>query len=325
MMVTHKSLQAALLLLAVLAVAIGTRPANATGDDDRSLARLLQSTGHEFDRQGLEPGIEFQGQAGTMHRGVRCATRPVADFERQFIGTAIAEHLRVAGTQHRRKTTEVPVHFHILRKKDGSWNVTDEQIDEQMRVLNDSFRPYGISFVLDGISRRKKNKFAKKCLRESVERKFKKRYAVDPTTTLNIYSCRPQDDVLGYAYFPSDYPEDSTMHGIVLLHSSFPGGNAFPFDEGDTAVHEAGHYFGLYHTFEGGCSARNDRISDTPREKRPASGCPLTRDTCTEPGLDPVTNFMDYSDDACVEEFTSEQGDWMKDQIDTFRPNLGSN
>ena len=64
--------------------------------------------------------------------------------------------------------------------------------------------------------------------------------------------------------------------------------------------------------------------SDTPREKSPASGCPVARDTCTQPGLDPVTNYMDYTDDDCVEEFTEEQAVRMKDQIDTFRPKLGN-
>ena len=317
---------AALSTIGLLAIALLLPAAGLADEDaDRTLAKLLQTTEHEFDRGGLAAGISFEQESGAMQAGVRCATRPVADFERQFIQAAVNEHLREAGMGHRSRIVEVPVHFHILRKSNGDWNVTDSQIDEQMEVLNDSFREHGISFVLDGVTRRKKNKFAKKCLSERVERKFKKKYAVDPVTTLNVYSCRPKERVLGYAYFPSDYPEDNPMHGVVLLHSSFPGGSAVPFDRGDTAVHEVGHYFGLYHTFEGGCSKKNDRIADTPREQAPASGCPLTRDTCSQPGLDPVTNFMDYSDDDCVEEFTPEQGAWMRDQIETFRPGLVDN
>ncbi len=302
-----------------LTIAIG---ATSAGAEEPALARMLQSIEHDFDREGLEPGIEFRGEDGGPRPGVRCATRPVADFELQFVGSAIAEHLRSAGVGHRMEEIEVPVHFHIMRKSNGGWNVTDAQIGEQLDVLNNSFSEHGFTFVLDGVSRRNKNRFAKKCLSASVEKKFKKRYAVNPETTLNIYTCRPKQDVLGYAYFPSDYPEDSFMHGIVLLHSALPGGTAAPYDLGDTAVHEAGHYLGLYHTFEGGCSKKNDRISDTPREKEAAAGCPIGRDTCSQPGLDPVTNFMDYSDDACVEEFTPEQEQWMKDQVATFRPGL---
>ncbi len=100
------------------------------------------------------------------------------------------------------------------------------------------------------------------------------------------------------------------------------GGSATPFDRGDTLVHEVGHYLGLLHTFEGRCSEQGDLISDTPAERRAASGCPLSRDTCPSPGTDPVRNFMDYSDDDCVEEFTPEQELWMKDQVETFRPGL---
>lgn len=306
------------ILLAVAALGLASR----STAEDRALAQMLQSVGRDFDRHELAPDIELRGAGGELRPGVRCATRPVGDFERQFIAAAVAEQVRATGTGHRARRLSIPVVFHILRKKDGSWNVTDQQIAEQMNVLNSSYAPHGFRFTLEDVERHKKNRFAKKCLKAGVEERFKKKYAVDPTTTLNIYTCRPRDDVLGYSYFPSDYPESSFMHGVVLLHSTLPGGNGAPFDLGDTLVHETGHFLGLFHTFEGRCSKTGDGIADTPAERRPASGCPLTRDTCPAPGTDPVQNFMDYSDDACVEEFTSEQAKRMKDQVATFKPGL---
>jgi len=94
----------------------------------------------------------------------------------------------------------------------------------------------------------------------------------------------------------------------VSLHwATLPDASFSPFNEGDTLIHEIGHWLGLQHTFEGGCSATGDRVADTPRERGPARGCPIGLDTCASPGLDPVTNYMDYTDDCCMFTFTSGQ------------------
>ena len=79
------------------------------------------------------------------------------------------------------------------------------------------------------------------------------------------------------------------------------------YDLGMTLVHEAGHWVNLEHTFFGGCNAKGDFVDDTPPMKVPTSGCPEGKDTCSEPGLDPIHNYMDYSYDACYNEFTAGQ------------------
>jgi hypothetical protein len=83
-----------------------------------------------------------------------------------------------------------------------------------------------------------------------------------------------------------------------------------------------GHYLGLFHTFEGGCLGSGDFVADTPAEATPTSGCPLGKDTCASPGLDPIHNYMDYSDDACYTEFTAGQSGLMCQMVTAFRPSL---
>jgi hypothetical protein len=154
------------------------------------------------------------------------------------------------------------------------------------------------------------------------EMKCKQALAVDPANHLNVYSCGPGQGLLGWSYMPWSYPEDSYWHGSVIHYGSLPGGYLTPYDEGDTATHEIGHYVGLYHTFQGGCTAPGDYCDDTPYEASAAFGCPIGRDTCTQPGADPIHNFMDYTDDYCMYEFTSDQAARIDWALTTYRPSL---
>jgi hypothetical protein len=84
---------------------------------------------------------------------------------------------------------------------------------------------------------------------------IKQRLRKGSARTLNIYTWEPKDSssggtTLGWATFPWQYSSSPKTDGVVLLHSTINGGTYKSYNLGDTAVHEVGHWAGLYHTFE---------------------------------------------------------------------------
>lgn len=160
----------------------------------------------------------------------------------------------------------------------------------------------------------------------------------DPTKYLNIWIPKNiSGGILGYATFPTGLAGNPANDGVVL-NGEYVGRNgcgAAPFDLGRTATHEVGHWLGLYHTFQDGCSGTSaadcassgDEVCDTPPTASSNFGCPPQQNTCTETPVDMndnTHNYMDYGDDNCIIMFTIGQADRMQAVLNTTRANLWS-
>jgi hypothetical protein len=198
----------------------------------------------------------------------------------------------------------VNVYLHVITDSNGFGAPTAVMIQEQMAVLNAAFASTPYKFNLFSTDYTANSTWYTGCYGGS-EAAMKSALYKGGASDLNLYTCSPGSGILGYATFPSSYTSAPTKDGVVVLAQSLPGGTAIPYNLGDTAIHEVGHWLGLYHTFQGGCSSTGDLVADTPAEKSPAYGCPTGRDSCRSiAGLDPIKNFMDYTDDACMDQFT---------------------
>jgi hypothetical protein len=303
------------------ALALGLLPAAV-------FAGATKGEGEAVATQGLTPRseIHFLGSDGSLQRGIRCAAADPTAEQMAEARAAVEDYVRMFGPIGDAPTVNVviPVRWHVVRSGNSisQGNIPDSWITSQIQVLNQAYAGTGFSFTHAGTDRTTNRRWYTGCYNSGTERKMKQALAIDPANNLNMYSCSPSGGILGYAYFPNSFPESDYRHGVVLLDQSLPGGSASPYNLGDTATHEVGHYLGLYHTFQGGCTGQGDYIDDTPAEASAAFGCPAGRDTCSSPGLDPIYNFMDYTDDACMDEFTTDQNSRMHAMTSTYRPTL---
>ncbi|TFK26734.1 hypothetical protein FA15DRAFT_587646, partial [Coprinopsis marcescibilis] len=214
------------------------------------------------------------------------------------------------------------VYYHILHRDQtfAGGYLSDAQVHAAINELNGGFSTSGFSFRLDGIRRWNNATWFERVDGASENAEMKRRTRIGGATTLNVWTSG-MTRANGYATFPTNYAANPTNDGVVVKWDVIPGNNN-PRRSGKTITHEAGHWAGLYHTFQGGCTGSGDSVADTPAQGTPTdstAGCG-PRDTCPNlPGQDPVFNIMDYSSDECRNHFTQGQIDRMWDLVSAYR------
>jgi Pregnancy-associated plasma protein-A len=280
--------------------------------------------------RALDPGAACLQRSGPVGRSTGHMTRDVVALTGQDRLTRwLARHPNAEAAATAAVTATpvtVPVAFHVIRADltaDGG-NVTGRQIRRQIAVLNAAYggttggSDTGFQFSLLSIDRTTNASWFK--LNSGKERKVKTALKVGGPETLNIYSADLGNSLLGWSYLAQDAASVGVLDGVVIHYKSLPGGGWGPdYSGGDTATHEIGHWLNLLHTFQGGCSGDGDLIDDTPAEASAAFECPVGRDTCAAAGLDPITNFMDYTFDSCMFQFTPDQSIRMQEAWLAYR------
>jgi len=254
-----------------------------------------------------------------------CGTVPPPLEQSREIGEGL-KRLRLANHDKLRAKGKalILVWAHVIHDSNDVGRVDKASIERQVEVLNECFGPHGFKFQLAEIDTTKNDEWFRMSYGSAAERAAKRHLSQSPQTYLNLYTVQPSDFLLGWAAWPWELEENPKMDGVVIDYRTLPGGERGPYDLGKTAVHECGHWLGLYHTFNGGCEGSGDEVDDTPAEREPSTGCPQEsepgRDTCPDhPGKDSIRNYMNYVDDRCMTEFTKGQADRMWSMTARYR------
>lgn len=240
---------------------------------------------------------------------------------------------------------DIPVVVHVIQNTSGTGSLTDARVQSQIVVLNEDFRALPgtpgaggydtkVQFHLatvdpsgnptNGITHHTNNTWY------ADSGSYWNTIAWPTDRYLNIYTNNAGGGgTLGYV---PDLPQggsalNTLADRVVILYSTFGRpGTLVPYNTGRTTTHEVGHFLGLFHTFQGGCAGGScygggDRICDTNNESQPVFGCPGSSTTCGS--ADPFHNYMDYTDDTCMTNFTLEQARRIRCTLRNYRPNLG--
>ncbi|KAH6648640.1 extracellular metalloprotease [Truncatella angustata] len=282
-------------------------------------------------------------QASALHRPrtgrqIGCNAEPSTEelAAIQALADADSNGTFVSDSLSTRATISVKVYFHALVNTSVSGTYpSDALFQSQLKVMNTAYAASGVQFVLAGSDRIKDNTlatgdgiFPNWNAGASIQN-YLKQYRSAKYADLNLFFySNPPADTLGQCTFPlATVPASTSLDfakdGCHLFTGTMPGQEMTNYNLGMSAVHETGHWLSLLHPFTGySCATSNqgDMIADTPQESTESYGCDTGKDSCpTITGVDPIHNYMDYSDDSCYTSFTAGQATRMANAWTSYR------
>jgi hypothetical protein len=180
--------------------------------------------------------------------GARCSTN---DPDEQEIANTlkIVQDWKMRRSNTRRlEIIKVPLYVHLIQSTTAKNVVSDVQVQDQVDVLNEAFSPE-FQFSLEEVTITGNDDWYI-CELGGNEKAMKRALRRGGSDALNLYICVPGDGLLGWSTLPSRYTSNPIYDGVVVHAQSIPGGGLAPYNLGNTATHEIGHWFGLYHTFQ---------------------------------------------------------------------------
>lgn len=306
--------------------------------DEPSFKNLIETEKILLNKWEVIPN--FKGYAGKNLDTIISLIRRCATFDRASVNARRLPSFRGARTialsdNYFRAT--VPVAFHIItnRRKEGLYGNMVNRIQDQVQLLNSVYKKSNVDFTLLSIDTTINDSWFTKgsyYIDSTVLDQMTARLSKDPSRVMNVYILN--SGVLGEAAFPWYDGKGTFKDYIVINHNTLIGGPVSfyggMYSKGKTLVHEAGHFLGLFHTFEGAGNSCNsadndgcgigDQVDDTPSQKICYfEGCDEGSDSCPSPGNDPVRNYLGYNPDDCMNELTNGQVERLRQCIYYFR------